>query len=449
MDAEIASRKRKINETEVNENGSTNQVSNQPNDVFVLSTSLSFTTTLEDIQKPLKIIKESGGNVLQIESRLSKQGGNKHDFLVHFADDENQNDVFEKIMSNLKPVVKNVGKHGGEKVPWFPRTIEDLDRFADRLMECGAELDADHPGFTDKVYRVRRKEFADIAIKYRHYDEIPTVEYTDEEVKTWGVIFNKVTKLFPTHACKEFNDIFPELVRECDYRPDTIPQIGKVSRFLKRKTGFTLRPVAGLLSSRDFLAGLAFRVFHSTQYVRHSSMPMFTPEPDVCHELIGHVPLFADPEFARFSQKIGLLSLGLSDEYVQKLANLYLFTVEFGLCRQNGDLKVYGAAILSSFGELQHSIESKECERRPFDPEKACVQECPLSKLQPVYFVAKSFEDAKKKLESWALNIPRPFHVHYNPYTESVEVIDKKEQLLEIISDLKSQIDNLHDIVEV
>ena len=69
---------------------------------------------------PLKVVllyslQESGGNVLQIESRLSKQGGNKHDFLVHFADDENQNDVFEKIMSNLKPVLKNVGKHGGEK----------------------------------------------------------------------------------------------------------------------------------------------------------------------------------------------------------------------------------------------------------------------------------------------------------------------------------------------
>ncbi|KYN42537.1 Tryptophan 5-hydroxylase 1 [Trachymyrmex septentrionalis] len=294
-------------------------------------------------------------------------------------------------------------------------------------------------GFKDTVYRKRREEFADIAYNYRYGQSIPRVQYTPEEIRTWGTVFRELHQLYQKYACKEYLENWPKLVKYCGYREDNIPQLQDINVFLKRTTGFQLRPVAGYLTPRDFLSGLAFRVFHCTQYIRHSSDPFYTPEPDCCHELLGHMPLLANPSFAQFSQELGLASLGASDEDIDKLATLYFFTVEFGLCKQDGMLRVYGAGLLSSVAELRHAVTTPEKTMR-FEPDITCKQECIITAFQNAYYYTDSIEEAKEKMRAFANQIQRPFGIRYNPYTQSVEVLTDAQKISAVVSELRGDL---------
>jgi len=422
-------------------------------DGSTMDNSVSIIFSIEEavgaLAEGLKIFQKHKVNLRHIESRSSVRLPG-YEFMVEI--DTTSGDIdgaMEEIRSNASyfQIITRDYKDNSDAVPWFPVNIKDLDKFANQILSYGSELDSDHPGFTDPVYRARRKQFADIAFTYKHGTPIPTIEYTQEERDTWRTVYTQLTKLYKTHACYEHNHVFPLLEENCGYGPDNIPQLQTVSDFLKSVTGFQLRPVAGLLSSRDFLAGLAFRVFHSTQYIRHSSSPNYTPEPDICHEALGHVPLFADPAFAQFSQEIGLASLGASDEYIEKLATCYWFTVEFGMCRQGGELKAYGAGLLSSFGELEWCLSGKP-ELRAFEPEKTGVQKYPITQHQPIYYVTDSFEDAKQKMIDFAATIPRPFGVRYDPYTQSIQLLDSKRQIQKLITNINSEIRTLIDAFE-
>eukprot|EP00064_Thunnus_orientalis_P003963 superscaffoldBa00000346_g3974 len=320
-------------------------------------------------------------------------------------------------------------------------SLEGLEYF----VRCEVHLS---DGYTDPAYRQRRKMIGDIAFRYRHGESIPRVEYTDEEIGTWREVYSTLRDLYSTHACIEYLEAFRLLERHCGYSPNNIPQLEEVSRFLKERTGFQLRPVAGLLSARDFLASLAFRVFQCTQYIRHASSPMHSPEPDCVHELLGHVPMLADRTFAQFSQNLGLASLGASDEDIEKLSTLYWFTVEYGLCKQNGEVKAYGAGLLSSYGELVHSL-SDEPETREFEPEAAAVQPYQDQTYQPVYFVSESFSDAKEKFRTYVGGIKRPFSVRFDPYTSSVEVLDNPLKIQGGLEGVKDELKVLADALSV
>ncbi|KAL4854950.1 Tryptophan 5-hydroxylase 1 [Chlorella vulgaris] len=229
-----------------------------------------------------------------------------------------------------------------------PRSIDEVDN--GKVLGFSSELSEDHPGFQDSAYKQRRMHICDLARAHRIGEPIPRIEYTADEVVVWGTVLQQLRDLLPQHACKEFLRCWQLF----DFRADEVPQLEDLSQVLQAHTGFRIRPVAGLLHPRDFLNGLAFKTFHSTQYMRHVSRPDYTPEPDVVHEVIGHVPMLADPDFANLVQLIGIASLGADEKQIWHLTKLYWYSVEFGVVREGDDIKAFGAGILSSFGELRH-----------------------------------------------------------------------------------------------
>ena len=366
----------------------------------------------------------------RIESKPSSKSTSKYDFIVDFEGTQEM-EATRDLVADLRRTCIRVELVDAKTVPWFPQSLSDLDYCVLGTLDAGADLESDHPGFNDEEYRNRRKEIADWAYSFKNGDPVPRINYTDTETRTWGAVYDKLQSLFPVHACKEYLDILPQLEKHCGCRADNIPQVRDISDFLEETTGWKMRPVAGLLSARNFLNGLAFKTFFSTQYIRHHSMPLYTPEPDICHELMGHAPMFGDPKFAEFSHQIGLASLGASDTDIMRLATCYWFSVEFGLCYEDGQPKAYGAGLLSSFGELEYSCApyrpaggtDDRPEIRPWIPEQAAMQEYPITTYQPIYYCAESMEDAKDKMKDFCQNhIVRPFGVRYLHKTNTVEV---------------------------
>ena len=377
----------------------------------------------------LKPFARHGINLTQIESRPARN--NRFDIYIDCAG-QRDTPTMEALITDLTDLSLGLMVLDDRMVPWFPRQISELDDIANRTLDAGTELTADHPGFHDAAYRARRAEIDQFARDYRHGDPVPEVTYSDAENATWAEVYETLSALHSKHACSEYLSALRQLEKHCGFGAAAIPQGRTISAFLEARTGFRIRPVAGLLSSRDFLNGLAFRVFFSTQYIRHPSTPLYTPEPDVCHELLGHAPMFADPAFADLSQEIGLASLGAADADIDRLARCYWHSVEFGLVAEAGQRKAYGAGLLSSFGELAYACDDdlngateqgqERPDIKPWDPANAAEQDFPITDYQPVYFQADSLQDAKNRMREFCRALPRPFYARYNPVTERIWV---------------------------
>ncbi len=243
-------------------------------------------------------------------------------------------------------------------------------------------LDDDHPGVGDPHYRRRRNHIASLSVDWQPGSPIPRVEYTEEEHGVWRVVCRELAAKHERLACSEYRAAAERLALPVD----RIPQLEQVSDGLRPLTGFEYHPAAGLVPFDDFYGSLADGIFHSTQYVRHHARPLYTPEPDLIHEVIGHGNTLASPRFAELNRLAGAAARRLeTTEGRDFFARVFWFTIEFGVIREDGQLCAYGAGLLSSFGEIE---EFRGADVRELDVAAMGVQPYDITKYQPILFAA-------------------------------------------------------------
>jgi phenylalanine-4-hydroxylase len=254
------------------------------------------------------------------------------------------------------------------------------------------ELPADHPGASDPEYRARRDAIAEVGAAYRPGDPIPDVEYAPEEDALWALVSRELAAKHERYAVAEYMEAAARL----DLPRQRVPQLREVSARLEALSGFRMRPVPGLVPTRQFYGSLADRTFCSTQYVRHHSVPLYTPEPDVVHELVGHANMLASPTFADLYQLAGEASRRAETEAaLEFFSRVFWFSFEFGVAWEGSELRTYGAGLLSSFGELDAF---RRAEVREFDIVAMGTTAYDITVYQPLLFAGRSMAQVVDEL---------------------------------------------------
>jgi phenylalanine-4-hydroxylase len=250
----------------------------------------------------------------------------------------------------------------------------------------------DHPGANDPDYRARRNDIAAGALAWKPGDPIPRVDYTEAEHDIWRTVCRELAPKHDRLAIRAFRDAKQALALPEDH----VPQLDEVSAGLEPLTGFRFHPAAGLVPLDEFYGSLADRVFHSTQYLRHGSSPLYTPEPDIIHEVIGHGNLLADPQIAEVKRLAGgAARRSETPESLQYVADVFWFTIEFGVMYEEGELRCYGAGLLSSFGEID---EFRGADVRPIDFHAMATLEYDITHYQPILFACDGMGELTERV---------------------------------------------------
>jgi phenylalanine-4-hydroxylase len=259
------------------------------------------------------------------------------------------------------------------------------------------ELEPGHPGLGDEEYIRRRRDLFHLCRRHR-LERLgpPLVEYNAEETRIWREVTPALDELHQKYA----SEIYLKAKRDLSITRDEIPQLRHLSERLTRETNMHLVPAEGALPYRTFYEYIADRGFPVTQFIRHGSHPEFTPEPDMIHDCLGHVPPLMNRDYAELLTLVGkAVATTNRGDHVHALKRFSWFSIEFGLIEEAGQTKVFGAGILSSTGEIPNSLFSKDVTRKPFVTDVVINTDYDPSRMQDHLFVAPSFVFLRRELE--------------------------------------------------
>jgi phenylalanine-4-hydroxylase len=231
----------------------------------------------------------------------------------------------------------------------------------------------------------------------RHFIAQDYSRYTARDHETWYTLYNRMIPYWERYANRHYLDGLARL----QLNPGRVPRLEQVNRFLSPLTRFQARAVSGYIPAYEFFDCLRNRIFPTTIGVRPTDQLDYYPEPDIFHDVVGHVPMHTDSAFAevlvRFGECAREAAARRADPQViasniRAMARFFWFTVEFGLMRTSHGIKAYGSGLLSSHGELEHSIDSPSVQRYPLQLEWAINQSFEIDHYQPLLFTVDSFE---------------------------------------------------------